>query len=213
MGIPGQSDTFNPSQVLYSGSSLGSQRGKGNHGGGPESELLTGTKSFYSYDEVMEMTGWFAHQNVIGEGGFGSVYKGQLPDGRMVAVKQLKAGSGQGDREFRAEVEIISRVHHRHLVSLVGFCIHDNQRLLIYEFLSNKTLDYHLHGLQFAPLEKRFFTVSVIFVADIYLCRQVKTCLFWNGQRESRLPLAPQRVLHICMKTVSPQTLKLAVCV
>ncbi|KAI4385173.1 hypothetical protein MLD38_003228 [Melastoma candidum] len=155
MAAPGQSDGFFPSQVPYSGSSLGSQRGKPYHGGGPESELLASTKSFYSYEEVMEMTDGFAHLNIIGQGGFGSVYKGQLPDGRVVAVKQLKAGSGQGDREFRAEVEIISRVHHRHLVSLVGYCIQDNQRLLIYEFLPNKTLDYHLHGGGLPVLEWR----------------------------------------------------------
>ncbi|KAE8654992.1 Proline-rich receptor-like protein kinase PERK12 [Hibiscus syriacus] len=60
-------------------------------------------------------------------GGFGCVYKGILTDGREVAVKQLKIGGGQGEREFRAEVEIISRVHHRHLVSLVGYCISEHQ--------------------------------------------------------------------------------------
>ncbi|PKI42686.1 hypothetical protein CRG98_036968 [Punica granatum] len=78
---------------------------------------------------------------------------GQLPNGRVVAVKQLKAGSGQGEREFRAEVEIISRVHHRHLVSLVGYCISEQQRLLIYEFVPNKTLEHHLHGKGMPVLE------------------------------------------------------------
>lgn len=63
-----------------------------------------------------------------------------------MAVKQLKVGGGQGEKEFRAEVEIISRVHHRHLVSLVGYCIAGSQRLLVYDFVSNGTLDYHLHG-------------------------------------------------------------------
>ncbi|XP_074583254.1 proline-rich receptor-like protein kinase PERK12 [Curcuma longa] len=94
----------------------------------------------------MRITNGFAQENLIGEGGFGSVYKGALVDGRQVAVKQLKDGSGQGEREFRAEVEIISRVHHRHLVSLVGFCIAEHHRLLVYEFVSNDTLDHHLHG-------------------------------------------------------------------
>ncbi|MCL7033423.1 hypothetical protein MKW94_029572, partial [Papaver nudicaule] len=71
---------------------------------------------------------------------------GWLLDGRAVAVKQLKTGGNQGEREFRAEVEIISRIHHRHLVSLVGYCIAENQRLLVYEFLPNNNLDHHLHG-------------------------------------------------------------------
>ncbi|URE10958.1 STYKc [Musa troglodytarum] len=106
----------------------------------------SGSKSWFTYEELMGITNGFSRENHIGEGGFGSVYKGVLQDGREVAVKQLKIGSGQGDREFKAEVEIISRVHHRHLVSLVGYCIAEQHRLLVYEFVSNKTLDHHLHG-------------------------------------------------------------------
>ncbi|CAL9764438.1 unnamed protein product [Musa acuminata subsp. burmannicoides] len=106
----------------------------------------SGSKSWFTYEELMDITNGFSRENHIGEGGFGSVYKGVLQDGREVAVKQLKIGSGQGDREFKAEVEIISRVHHRHLVSLVGYCIAEQHRLLVYEFVSNKTLDHHLHG-------------------------------------------------------------------
>ncbi|KAM0044394.1 putative protein kinase RLK-Pelle-PERK-1 family [Helianthus debilis subsp. tardiflorus] len=85
--------------------------------------------------------------NLLGEGGFGCVYKGLLADGREVAVKQLKIAGSQGEREFRAraEVEIISRVHHRHLVSLVGYCISEHQRLLVYQYVPNNTLHCHLH--------------------------------------------------------------------
>ncbi|KAF6988672.1 hypothetical protein CFC21_006157 [Triticum aestivum] len=79
-------------------------------------------------------------------GGFGYVHKGVLPNGKEIAVKQLKLGSGQGEREFQAEVEIISRVHHKHLVSLVGYCISGGKRLLVYEFVTNNTLEFHLHG-------------------------------------------------------------------
>ncbi|RZB99299.1 Proline-rich receptor-like protein kinase PERK12 [Glycine soja] len=100
----------------------------------------------FTYEMVMEMTNAFSTQNVIGEGGFGFVYKGWLPDGKAVAVKQLKAGGRQGEREFKAEVEIISRVHHRHLVSLVGYCICEQQRILIYEYVPNGTLHHHLHA-------------------------------------------------------------------
>ncbi|ONK68540.1 uncharacterized protein A4U43_C05F13030 [Asparagus officinalis] len=104
-----------------------------------------GSKLWFTYDELRNITDGFSKENLLGEGGFGCVYKGCLSDGRMVAVKQLKVGSGQGHREFQAEVEIISRVHHRHLVSLVGHCIDENQRLLVYDYLPNKTLEYHLH--------------------------------------------------------------------
>ncbi|KAE8687407.1 hypothetical protein F3Y22_tig00111022pilonHSYRG00682 [Hibiscus syriacus] len=89
---------------------------------------------------------YYSPKSGIRAGGFGWVYKGRLPNENLVAVKQLKVGNGQGDREFKAEVEIISRIHHRHLVSLVGYCIAENQRLLIYDFVGNKTLEHHLHG-------------------------------------------------------------------
>jgi serine/threonine protein kinase len=105
-----------------------------------------GSKSSFSYEELTSITSNFSRDNVIGEGGVGCVYQGWLPDGKSVAVKQLKAGSGQGEREFQAEVEIISRVHHRHLVSLVGYCVAQHHRMLIYEFVPNGTLEHHLHG-------------------------------------------------------------------
>jgi len=118
-------------------------RGHGYHAALPEPG---GSKLWFTYAELKDITNGFSSENLLGEGGFGCVYKGCLPDGRIVAVKQLKVGSGQGEKEFRAEVEIISRVHHRHLVSLVGYCLDEHQRLLVYEYLPNKTLEYHLHG-------------------------------------------------------------------
>ncbi|KAK1651766.1 hypothetical protein QYE76_069571 [Lolium multiflorum] len=126
----------------------------GSHGTGPmppPSPALSlgfGSQSSFTYEELGAATGGFSKANLLGQGGFGFVYKGVLPgSGKEVAVKQLKAGSGQGEREFQAEVEIISRVHHRHLVSLVGYCIAgSSQRLLVYEFVPNDTLERHLHG-------------------------------------------------------------------
>ncbi|CAN6284781.1 unnamed protein product [Urochloa humidicola] len=107
-------------------------------------ELPT-TGGSHSYEQLAAATDGFAPGNIIGQGGFGCVYRGRL-DGAEVAIKKLKMESRQGDREFRAEVEIISRVHHRNLVSLVGYCIYSDERLLVYEFVPNKTLDSHLHG-------------------------------------------------------------------
>lgn len=127
--------------------------GNGNHAGAmdhlrspsdPASQPMG--QIVFSYDKVVEITGGFSSQNVIGEGGFGCVYKASMPDGRIGAVKLLKAGGGQGEREFRAEVDIISRIHHRHLVSLIGYCISEQQRVLIYEFVSNGNLSQHMHG-------------------------------------------------------------------
>ncbi|XXG81377.1 hypothetical protein AAC387_Pa09g2027 [Persea americana] len=103
-------------------------------------------KSTFTYEELATATGGFSQANLLGQGGFGYVYKGTLPNGKEIAVKQLKSGSGQGEREFQAEVEIISRVHHRHLVSLEGYCIAGGQRMLVYDYVPNNTLEYHLHG-------------------------------------------------------------------
>lgn len=99
----------------------------------------------FSYEDLVAATDGFALRNLIGQGGFGYVHKGVLLNGKEVAVKCLKAGSGQGEREFQAEIEIISRVHHRHLVTLLGYCISGGQRILVYEFVPNNTLEYHLH--------------------------------------------------------------------
>lgn len=104
------------------------------------------SKSTFTYEELAMATDGFSDANLLGQGGFGYVHRGVLPNGKEVAVKQLKAGSGQGEREFQAEVEIISRVHHKHLVSLVGYCMTGSDRLLVYEFVPNNTLEFHLHG-------------------------------------------------------------------
>ncbi|GER31012.1 protein kinase superfamily protein [Striga asiatica] len=112
----------------------------------PDGGGIGASKSWFSYQDLLGATNGFSEDNLLGEGGFGCVYKGVLGDGRVVAVKQLKAGGGQGEREFQAEVEIISRIHHRHLVSLVGYCISENQRLLVYDYVPNNTLHHHLHA-------------------------------------------------------------------
>ncbi|XP_037457054.1 proline-rich receptor-like protein kinase PERK8 [Triticum dicoccoides] len=109
-------------------------------------DLSVGNSKSFSFDELYEITGGFSRDKLLGEGGFGCVFKGTLGDGREVAVKQLKGGGGQGEREFQAEVEIISRVHHRHLVSLVGYCISEDHRLLVYDFVANDTMHHNLHG-------------------------------------------------------------------
>ncbi|KAH7511919.1 hypothetical protein FEM48_Zijuj12G0034300 [Ziziphus jujuba var. spinosa] len=113
----------------------------------PPGYALGFSKSTFSYEELALATDGFSDANLLGQGGFGYVHKGVLPNGKEVAVKHLKAGSGQGEREFQAEVEIISRVHHKHLVSLVGYCMAGAQRMLVYEFVPNNTLEFHLHGM------------------------------------------------------------------
>lgn len=136
-----------PGQFMSSGGGSGSSFGSENPIPPPSPGLSLGfVKSPFSYDELAMATDGFSEANLLGQGGFGYVHKGVLPNGKEVAVKSLKAGSGQGEREFQAEVEIISRVHHKHLVSLVGYCITGSHRLLVYEFVPNGTMEYHLHA-------------------------------------------------------------------
>ncbi|XP_039122912.1 proline-rich receptor-like protein kinase PERK13 [Dioscorea cayenensis subsp. rotundata] len=132
------------------GNMYGNFKGQAYQGGQSEP---AGSKTCFTYEELMDITNGFSYDTLIGEGGFGSVYKGMLPDGKAVAIKQLKAGGGQGEKEFRAEVDVISRVHHRHLVSLVGYCLAEHRRMLVFEFLPNKTLEHHLHGKGLPVLE------------------------------------------------------------
>ncbi|KAL0697572.1 hypothetical protein Bca4012_053694 [Brassica carinata] len=84
----------------------------------PDSAVLGNSKTLFSFEELSQITEGFCKRYVIGEGGFGYVYKGIICEGKPIAIKQLKSISAEGYREFKAEVEIISRVHHRHLVSL-----------------------------------------------------------------------------------------------
>ncbi|KAK8657498.1 hypothetical protein V6N13_035730 [Hibiscus sabdariffa] len=98
-----------------------------------------------SIDELLKSTNDFDQANIIGCGGFGLVYRGILPDGRKVAIKRLSGDCGQMDREFHAEVEALSRAQHPNLVHLQGYCMHKSDRLLIYSYMENGSLDYWLH--------------------------------------------------------------------
>ncbi|KAL7248861.1 hypothetical protein ACSBR1_011110 [Camellia fascicularis] len=100
----------------------------------------------FSYAELRAATEEFNPTNKLGEGGFGPVYKGTLNDGRVVAVKQLSVASHQGKGQFVTEIATISAVQHRNLVKLYGCCIEGDKRLLVYEYLENKSLDQALFG-------------------------------------------------------------------
>ncbi|XP_076953995.1 proline-rich receptor-like protein kinase PERK15 [Bidens hawaiensis] len=152
--LPPHSPARSPTQPPPRPLNMSSGGGSGSNYSGGSNSLPSPTpglslgfsKSTFTYEELAMATDGFSDANLLGQGGFGYVHKGVLPNGKEVAVKQLKVGSGQGEREFQAEVEIISRVHHKHLVSLVGYCISGAQRMLVYEFVPNNTMEFHLHG-------------------------------------------------------------------
>ncbi|KAL2495122.1 Protein kinase superfamily protein [Forsythia ovata] len=105
-----------------------------------------GKTNNFSYNELRIATDNFDRRNKIGRGGFGTVYKGILKNGTQVAVKTLSAESKQGEREFLTEIDTISNVKHPNLVELIGCCLHESNRILVYEYLENNSLDHALLG-------------------------------------------------------------------
>ncbi|BAS91195.1 Os04g0633800 [Oryza sativa Japonica Group] len=97
-----------------------------------------------NFEEVATATNNFSDSNMLGKGGFGKVYKGKLEGGKEVAVKRLGTGSTQGVEHFTNEVVLIAKLQHKNLVRLLGCCIHGEEKLLIYEYLPNRSLDYFL---------------------------------------------------------------------
>ncbi|WJX87353.1 hypothetical protein P8452_69557 [Trifolium repens] len=93
---------------------------------------------------IQQSTGNFSESYKLGEGGFGPVYKGTLPDGTEVAAKRLSETSGQGSGEFKNEVIFIAKLQHRNLVKLLGCCFEGDEKILVYEYMRNSSLDFHL---------------------------------------------------------------------
>ncbi|CAN1234723.1 Cysteine-rich receptor-like protein kinase 8, partial [Linum perenne] len=107
-------------------------------------ELSNNGSLQFDFDIIRAATNEFANENKLGEGGFGVVYKGTLQNGQDIAVKRLDNDSRQGDLEFKNEVKLVAKLQHRNLVRLLGFCLEGRERLLIYEFVPNASLDRFL---------------------------------------------------------------------
>ncbi|XP_020420768.1 G-type lectin S-receptor-like serine/threonine-protein kinase B120 isoform X2 [Prunus persica] len=128
--------------------------------------------TIFSYASVVAATTNFSEENKLGQGGFGPVYKGKLVTGREIAVKRLSRCSGQGTSEFKNELILISELQHTNLVHLFGFCIHGEERMLIYAYMPNKSLDYFLFDSTRAMLldwTKRFNIIEGIAQGLLYL--------------------------------------------
>ncbi|KAJ6971677.1 hypothetical protein D5086_025465 [Populus alba] len=141
-----------PERVGGLGSGSGETRSgprSGDQGGAviavPEVSHL-GWGHWYTLRELEESTNYFADENVIGEGGYGIVYRGLLEDNTNVAVKNLLNNRGQAEKEFKVEVEAIGRVRHKNLVRLLGYCAEGAHRMLVYEYVENGNLEQWLHG-------------------------------------------------------------------
>ncbi|KAI3829350.1 hypothetical protein L1987_03470 [Smallanthus sonchifolius] len=111
-----------------------------------ESDMITEESLQFELATIEEATNNFSNENKIGEGGFGVVYKGTLPNGQEIAVKRLSKGSAQGSLEFKNEVVLLAKLQHRNLVRLLGFCLDAEEKILIYEYVANNSLDFFLFG-------------------------------------------------------------------
>lgn len=107
----------------------------------------------FTYSEIQLATDQFSKDNLLGEGGYGHVYRGELEDGQLIAAKVRKESSTQGFKEFNSEVYVLSFAHHKNIVMLLGYCCKENINILVYEFICNKSLEWHLFGKQhYSPI-------------------------------------------------------------
>lgn len=151
--------------------------------------------TWYTLDEIKAATDNFSVCNVLGSGGFGSVYKGVLPDGTHVAMKRFKNCSPAGDEEFFHEVEVISSVKHRNLVALRGCCVdksdpRGHQRIIVYEYMPNGSLHDHLFSQKtFLDWPKRKNIALGIVRGLVYLHQDVQPAIIHRDIKSSNILL------------------------
>ncbi|KAL5078196.1 hypothetical protein RYX36_017180 [Vicia faba] len=122
-------------------------------------------KTIFDFSTIINATNHFSSRNKLGEGGFGPVYKGIMVDGQEIAVKRLSKTSGQGTEEFKNEVQLMATLQHRNLVKLLGCSIQQDEKLLIYEFMPNRSLDHFIFGLN--------FHTNQIYCSQLFSCYNV----------------------------------------
>ncbi|KAJ7519627.1 hypothetical protein O6H91_20G062300 [Diphasiastrum complanatum] len=123
-----------------------SQSHSRSNSGPSEVQVVEAGNLLISIQVLRNATKNFSEQTILGRGGFGVVYRGELDDGTNIAVKRMEAAvvSNKGSKEFQAEIAVLTKVRHRHLVALLGYCIEGNERLLVYEYMPQGTLSQHL---------------------------------------------------------------------
>ncbi|KAM1212768.1 hypothetical protein ACFX2G_004348 [Malus domestica] len=148
--------------------------------------------SAFSYTSVLAATCNFSEENKLGQGGYGPVYKGKLVTGQEIAVKRLSKCSGQGTSEFKNELILIYELQHTNLVRLFGFCIHEEERMLIYEYMPNKSLDYFLFDSTRGLLldwKKRYGIIEGITQGLLYLHKYSRTKVIHRDLKASNILL------------------------
>ncbi|KAL8468868.1 hypothetical protein ACS0TY_031904 [Phlomoides rotata] len=135
-------------------------------------EISTAESLQYAFSTIKAATNDFSDDNKLGKGGFGTVYKGKLPNDKEIAVKRLSKNSGQGDLEFKNEVLLLAKLQHRNLVRLMGFAIEGGEKLLVYEFVENASLDHFIFdptNHSYLDWERRYKIIGGIARGILYL--------------------------------------------
>ncbi|VAH69425.1 unnamed protein product [Triticum turgidum subsp. durum] len=148
--------------------------------------------TLFDFSEILRATHNFSKENLLGQGGFGPVYKGQLPDGIEIAVKRLASHSRQGFTEFKNEVELIAKLQHSNLVKLMGCCIQGEEKLLVYEYLPNKSLDFFIFDVSRTTLvdwNKRCVIIEGIAQGLLYLHKHSRLRIIHRDLKASNILL------------------------
>ncbi|XP_017407147.1 G-type lectin S-receptor-like serine/threonine-protein kinase At1g67520 [Vigna angularis] len=146
----------------------------------------------FNYTSVMEATNRFSSENKLGQGGFGPVYKGILPTGQQIVVKRLSKTFGQGIVEFKNELTLICELQHMNLVQLLGCCIYEEEKILIYEYMPNKSLDFYLFDGTRGKLldwKKRFKIIEGISQGLLYLHKYSRLKVIHRDMKASNILL------------------------
>ncbi|XP_047306515.1 G-type lectin S-receptor-like serine/threonine-protein kinase At1g11330 [Impatiens glandulifera] len=146
----------------------------------------------FKFPILLAATDGFREANKIGQGGFGPVFKGKLENGQEIAVKRLSSNSGQGQEEFLNEVKLISKLQHRNLVRLVGCCVEREEKMLVYEYMSNKSLDGFLFDSQNQELsdwKRRMNIIEGIGRGLLYLHRDSRLRIIHRDLKASNILL------------------------
>ncbi|KAK6921554.1 Protein kinase domain [Dillenia turbinata] len=134
-----------------------------------DAHLIEAGNMVISIQVLREVTSNFSEQNILGRGGFGTVYKGELHDGTKIAVKRMESGvlGEKGLTEFKSEIAVLTKVRHRHLVALQGYCLEGSERLLVYEYMPQGTLSRHLFDWRHEGLKPLEWTRRLSIALDV----------------------------------------------
>ncbi|CAI9768109.1 unnamed protein product [Fraxinus pennsylvanica] len=155
-------------------------------------EIAAREQKQFPFEILKAATKDFHPTNKLGQGGFGPVFRGKLSDGREIAVKMLAHGSTQGKREFQMEAKLLTRMQHRNVVNLLGYCVHDAEKLLVYEYVANESLDkllFNSGSQQVLDWKQRHDIITGIAKGLLYLHEGAHTCVIHRDIKASNILL------------------------